>query len=264
MLVLLPPSESKRPPRRAGRPVDLAALSFPALTATRERVLAALIETCRLPDAVARLLAGPSLAEEVARNVRVRELPARPALEVYAGVLYDALDAATLTPPAKRRAAARLLVVSGLWGAVRPTDRIPPYRLNVCARLVDLPALEPLWREVLPAALADAAGPRGVVVDCRSSSYVAMGMPAGITDRTVAVRVLREADGRRSVVSHMAKHTRGLVARHLLETGADPRTPEALGAALADRWPVELTPPLRASRPWTLDVVVAAPTQPGC
>ncbi len=258
MLVLLPPSESKRPPRRSGPPVDLAALSFPALTATRERVLAALVETSAAPDAVARLLLGPSLAAEAARNVRVRELPARPALEVYDGVLYDALDAASLSPGAKRRAASRVVVVSGLWGAVRPTDRIPPYRLNVCARLAGLPALEPLWREVLPAVLAEAAGPRGVVVDCRSSSYVAMGMPTGLADRTVAVRVLRQAEGRRSVVSHMAKHTRGLVARHLLETGADPRTPEALAAALADRWAVELTPPPRAGRPWTVDVVVPA------
>ena len=62
--------------------------------------------------------------------------------------------------------------------------------------------------------------------------------------------------GRRSVVSHMAKHTRGEVARHLLESGADPRTVEGLAEALADRWDVELHRPAKPGRPWTVDVVV--------
>jgi cytoplasmic iron level regulating protein YaaA (DUF328/UPF0246 family) len=72
----------------------------------------------------------------------------------------------------------------------------------------------------------------------------------------VAVRVLRDDGGRRSVVSHMAKHTRGLVTRHLLERGGrDPRTPQALADAVAERFEVELGPPARdGSR--TLDVVV--------
>lgn len=257
MLILLPPSESKAAPARRGRPVDVGALSFPELTPTRERLLDALVATSGAPDALRRLFVGPSLADDVARNVRVRELPARPALEVYTGVLYDALDAATLSPSARRRAASRLVVVSGLWGALRPGDRIPPYRLNICSHLLGTPALEPLWRGHLPATLAAAAGQRGVVVDCRSSSYQAAGMPAGLGDRTAVVRVLRDAEGRRSVVSHAAKHTRGLVTRALLESGADPRTPEALAEVLAARWPVELTPPRLAGRPWTLDVVVA-------
>lgn len=258
MLILLPPSESKAAPARRGRPVDVGALSFPELTPTRERLLDALVATTAEPDALRRLFAGPSLADEVARNLRVRELPARPALEVYTGVLYDALDAATLSTGAKRRAASRLVVVSGLWGALRPTDRIPPYRLNICAHLVGMPALEPLWRRHLPGTLAAAAGARGVVVDCRSGSYQAAGMPAGLGDRTAVVRVLRDAAGRRSVVSHAAKHTRGLVTRELLESGTDPRTPAELADVLAGRWPVELAEPVRQGRPWTLDVIVRA------
>lgn len=255
--MLLPPSEGKAAPARRGRPVDLDALSFPELGPTRRRVLDALVETSRLPDAPARLMAGARVADEVARNTMLTSLPARPALEVYTGVLYEALGASTLSTAARRRAASRLVVVSGLWGAVRPVDRIPPYRMHVCAHLVGLGGLEPMWREVLPEVLAGAAGRRGMVVDLRSSSYQAMGMPAGITDRTVAVRVVREVDGRRSVVSHLAKHTRGLVARHLLESGADPRTPEGLADALAGRWVTELAEPARPGRPWALDVVTA-------
>ena len=243
------------PPRR-GKPVDLGALSFPALTTLRAQVLEALVATSTRSDALARLGVGASIATEVERNTRLCGLPARPALEVYSGVLYDALGAATLPVAAKRRAASRLVIVSALWGAVRPNDRIPAYRLNICAHLVGLGRLEPLWRAALGTVLAEAAGPRGLVVDCRSSSYQAVGMPAGLGDRTVAVRVLRQTAGRRSVVSHMAKHTRGEVARRLLESGADPRRPDGLVEALADCWDVELLCPARAGRPWTIDVVI--------
>jgi cytoplasmic iron level regulating protein YaaA (DUF328/UPF0246 family) len=256
VLILLPPSESKNPPPKRGKPVDIDALSFPELTALRVQVLEAVIATSGRPDALGRLGVGDSIADEVARNTRLDELPARPVLEVYSGVLYNALDAATLSAAAKRRAAARLLVVSALWGAVRPTDRIPAYRLNMCANLFGVGPLKPAWRDVLGPVLADAAGPRGVIVDCRSSSYEAAGQPTGLGDRTVAVRIVRDTAGRRSVVSHMAKHTRGEVARHLLESGADPRRPDGLAEVLADRWSVELVRPTRAGRPWTLDVVI--------
>jgi hypothetical protein len=57
----------------------------------------------------------------------------------------------------------------------------------------------------------------------------------------------------------MAKHTRGEVARHLLETGADPARPQGLARALAERWTVRLTP--QPGRPWILDVVL--PSAPG-
>ncbi len=211
-----------------------------------------------LPDVLDRLRLGPSLVGEAAWNSQLDLLPARPMLEVYDGVLFDALDAATLSTSAKRRAASQLVVFSGLWGVLRPADRIPPYRVGVGARLMGLGSLGPMWREVVAPLLTTVAGPRGLVVDCRSSSYQAMGYPTGLGDRTVDVRVLRDDAGRRSVVSHMAKHTRGLIARHLLESGADPHTPAGLAEVLADQWDVELEEPARAGGRWTVSVVVPA------
>ena len=141
-----------------------------------------------------------------------------------------------------------MLVVSALWGAVSPLDRIPGYRLSMGT---DLPGVGPLaafWRPRLAAALA----PGGVVVDCRSAAYAAAWQPGpDVAARTVAVRVSK--DGR--VVSHSAKHTRGLVARHLLSRGGRaPRTPAALHDAVSGAFDAKLLEPDRRGGTWTLEV----------
>jgi uncharacterized protein len=258
VLVLLPPSESKATPPRRGRGVDVEGLSFPELTVQRLRVLEALTAASEDPDAATRLGFGASLAAEVARNTRLPEVPAVPVSRLYTGVLYDALDWPGLDDAARRRASRRVVIVSALWGALRPTDRVPPYRLSMGT---DLPGAAPLaagWRPVLGAPLAAAAGTRGVIVDCRSSVYAAAWMPAGpLAARTAAVRVLRDGPAGRTVVSHLAKHTRGEVARHLLSTGADPRDVRDLAGCLGDRWDVELVAPPRPGRPWTIDVIIS-------
>lgn len=227
MLILLPPSEGKAVGSR-GAPLDLDTLSFPELGGLRRKVVDALVAASARPDALDVLGAPKGAAERVAANVELWRAPTLRAADLYTGVLYDALGLGSLDAAAKRRAGRRLVVVSALFGALRPGDRVPSYRLSMGVDLPGIGPLAPAWREQLGSVLPEAAG-RGVVVDLRSSTYVAAWKPAGqLADRTVAVHVVRDGPGGRTAVSHMAKHTRGLVARHLLASGADPRRPEEL------------------------------------
>ena len=255
MLIIVPPSESKRPPPDEGPPVALEQLSFPALAATRRRVLDALMATSARTDAFTRLLVGPSMADQVAANTWLLEIPTRPALEVYTGPLHQGLGAATLSPAATELASRELTVVSALWGALRPTDRIAPYRLHVCSHLAGLDRLEPMWRTVLPDVLADAAGPHGVVLDLRSPAYQAVGLPAEVGDRLVTLRV-EQGNGRGRIGDVVAKRVRGQAARHLLESGAACEDPHDVASLLADHWPVHLTSPSRPGSPWTMTLLV--------
>ncbi|MGW3337816.1 peroxide stress protein YaaA [Streptomyces sp. NPDC001009] len=256
MLVLLPPSEGKASSGR-GAPLKPESLSLPGLAAARQAVLAELVELCAGDEEKAREVLGLSegLRGEVAKNAGLLTAGARPAGEVYTGVLYDALGLATLDPAAKRRAARSLLVFSGLWGALGVTDRIPSYRCSMGVKLPGLGALAGHWRAPMAEVLPEAAGD-GLVLDLRSAAYAAAWKPKGeVAGRTATVRVLHAPT--RKVVSHFNKATKGRIVRALLTEGVAPKDPAGLVVALRDLgYEVEAAAPEKAGKPWALDVLV--------
>ena len=212
-LILLPPSEGKWAPAR-GKRIDLASLSFPSLTPLRDGLL----------------------------DDELRHAPTTTAARLYTGVLYAALDIATLP----RGAARNIVIISAQFGALQPSDRVPAYRREMDAAY---------WRAGLATALDERAAGR-LIVDCRSATYVAAWRPSRDSRATrVQLSVVEEIDGVRRVVSHMAKKTRGEVTRHLLVSGARPRTPAELADAVGVRFACELEPPERAGGPFVLTVV---------
>ena len=54
-----------------------------------------------------------------------------PAHSVYTGVLYQALDWASLSAAAKKRGESALMIISAKYGAVRPSDRIESYKEKI-------------------------------------------------------------------------------------------------------------------------------------
>jgi cytoplasmic iron level regulating protein YaaA (DUF328/UPF0246 family) len=256
VLILLPPSEGKTVPRR-GKPLDLATLGFPSLTEAREQVLDALVALCEDdPTKAATTLDVPkSQLDLVGLNARLRTAPTARADRVYAGVLYDALDVRSLSSGAKRRAGSRLAVTSSLFGLVGPADRIPAYRLSGDAVLPGVGSLAGLWRDHLGPAATEALAD-GLLMDLRSSMYATFWRPpVALAKRVATVRVVHEVDGRRQVVSHFNKATKGRIVRALLESGANPRTPAKLAAVLRELgWTVEMSEPTVKST--QLDVVV--------
>ena len=242
MLILLPPSEGKTPPRR-GKPLDLGSLAFPGLTPHRVEVLAALTSLCTSEpaDVAAKVLGlGSTQIADVERDARLAEAPTARADTVYSGVLYEALDLPALDAAARRRATSWLAVASGLFGLLRPSDRVPAYRLSGDVSLPGLGTVSTYWGRRLDATVREAAG-RGLVVDLRSSTYTPFWRPApDLARKVVTMRVLHEVNGQRKVVSHFNKATKGRIVRALLEDGAAPGTPARFADHLrALGWKVE-------------------------
>lgn len=229
MIVLLPPSETKRS-GGDGSPLALDKLGWPGLQPLRNQLVTELVDLAADPTECRRALRiSPAQDAEIERNAQLRVAPTLPALRRYTGVLYDALDVGSLCGAAAARARVRLAVGSALFGLLRADDPIPAYRLSAGSRLPGRPGLPARWRPVLEPVLAEVSD-RELVVDLRSGAYVGLGrLPAA-----VRVDVLAEhPDGRRSTVSHFNKAHKGRLARALASATADPD--DAAGVAAVAR-----------------------------
>ena len=164
-----------------------------------------------------------------------------PAMQVYSGVLYQALGWATLSVAAKKRGESSIAIISAKYGVVRPSTRIESYKAKInnkemaakIAAVLDLQKTE-------------------LIVDCRSSTYKTVWKsPAAIT---VEIKVSTVVDGVRTVITHMSKKTRGEITRWLLQSRSLPKTPEDLYAIVSEKYPCALTPS-DGTNAWILEVI---------
>ena len=220
MLLLLPPSETKRHGGQDGTSLALRDLSFPELLPPRRTALAALRALSRnVAASAAALRLSPKQRFEIDRNRAVGTSPLLPAMDRYTGVLYDALDASSLTPVARAFAGEHLAIHSALFGLVMATDGIPAYRLSHDSRLPAL-SLRKHWAAPVSAVLAARTD---LVIDLRSESYVHLGRSP---ESAWYVRVV-SADGGQAL-NHFNKHGKGEFARAVLQSGIDHDSVESL------------------------------------
>lgn len=92
------------------------------------------------------LKVSPRLAAASLRMTRefpIKSLGLR-TIDAYTGVVFKALDADSLSKDAIDFADRHLLIVSSLYGLLRPTDTIKPYRLDYTSKAA--PEADPLWK----------------------------------------------------------------------------------------------------------------------
>lgn len=240
MLLLLPPSETKRP-GGDGAPLALDSLVLPSLRPQRDATVAALVALSADEDEAARVLKlSVRQRGEIAVNAALRVAPTMPAVDRYTGVLFDALAAGTLDAAARTWLGAHAMIHSAPFGPVGALDPIPAYRLAANASVPALGPLRRLWAAAVTEALATL--PHPFIVDLRSEAYVGLGpVPASVP--SVYVRVVTEgADGAVRALNHFNKATKGRLVRALAQLRTDPADPPALAATLrAAGWCVEET-----------------------
>lgn len=223
MLILLPPSETKRAGGDPSQPLSLDALCFPALNPARARALSALTRLSRTRGAAAALKLGPTQAREIERNLVLDSAPTMPALDRFDGVLYEGLDAPNLPDAARRFAHEHLAIASALFGLLGPDDPIPAYRLSPDSRLPRTP-LKALWNRPVSTTLA---AQDGLILDLRSRAYEALG-PAP-REASWYLQVVSEGDdGRRRALNHFNKKGKGEFVRALVLAGIDHPDADAL------------------------------------
>jgi cytoplasmic iron level regulating protein YaaA (DUF328/UPF0246 family) len=250
-LILLPPSEGKAC-GGDGPPWARGTMRLGSLDRHRRIVLDALARLARehrrdpVP-VLSKLLGvkGSALAEAVEADRCVRRSPTMPAIERYTGVLYGALDHRTLPATSRRRLADQVLIASGAFGLVAPTDPIPDYKLKMGASLPGVGKLSTAWRPHVDAALAPLAEDR-TVWNLLPNEHAAAWSGSDRVATQISVRFADEVErgGRRQLVAvaHWNKLLKGALVRHVLATQLD--EPDGLVAfehPLGYRYAPELT-----------------------
>ncbi len=164
-----------------------------------------------------------------------------PAISVYTGVLYQALNWPSLTVAAKKRGAGSVVIISAKYGAIRPDRLIESYKEKI-----DNEAMRAPVSKILDAIKTD------LIVDCRSSTYITVWHSP--VEKTVEVRITTVVNGVRTVVTHKSKKTRGEIIRWLLQSRSVAKTQEDLYAIVSEKYPCALTPG-DGVEPWVLEVI---------
>lgn len=256
MRILLPPSAGKTT-KESTNHLQLEKLwQEEHLTQTRRQLIDDVQNTALLADAAQIFKLGPKNAHEISQNLEIYDAPALAAWQLYDGVLYEAAKFAQIfsygacaqdgqgqgqgnqpqgsgqgqggqsqadqSQGLQRQLEELTLVFSALFGPVRLTDLITPHRLSGSVKLPGQGSVASIWSKALKELLTQQLSGH-VVVDLRSAEYGAMYRPARggeCLTLNIAVAKVNPATGKRSVVSHWAKHTRGLLAGALLEAVA--------------------------------------------
>lgn len=256
MRILLPPSAGKTT-KESTNHLQLEKLwQAEHLTQTRRQLIDDVQNTALLADAAQIFKLGPKNAHEISQNLEIYDAPALAAWQLYDGVLYEAAKFAQIfsygacaqdgqgqgqgnqpqgsgqgqggqsqadqSQGLQRQLEELTLVFSALFGPVRLTDLITPHRLSGSVKLPGQGSVASIWSKALKELLTQQLSGH-VVVDLRSSEYGAMYRPAcggECLTLNIAVAKVNPATGKRSVVSHWAKHTRGLLAGALLRAVA--------------------------------------------
>lgn len=143
------------------------------------------------------------------------------AVFAFAGDTYLGFGARNLGDDDIRFAQDHVRLLSGLYGLLRPLDRIQPYRLEMGTRL-DNPkgaTLYDFWKETVTAQLKEdaVAAKASAVIVLASEEYAAAVDPAGIgvSVITPAFHVIR--DGKMRSPGMTVKRMRGAMARYLVQ-----------------------------------------------
>jgi cytoplasmic iron level regulating protein YaaA (DUF328/UPF0246 family) len=222
MLFLLSPAKSLDYTSEV--PSSIAALASEPEFPRQSAALIALLKK-KKPAALGALmsispdLAALNVARYAAWSPEANDANSRPAVLAFDGDVYGGLDARSLGLDDLQWAQQHLVILSGLYGMLRPLDRLQPYRLEMGTRLrnpkgADLYAF---WGDTVAKHLDArvAADPSPVIVNLASQEYFKVAnRPRALRARVIECVFEEWKVDRYKIISFFAKRARGLMARY--------------------------------------------------
>ncbi|MBX2886231.1 MAG: peroxide stress protein YaaA [Granulosicoccus sp.] len=157
-------------------------------------------------------------------EVDYTEENSRPAIQMFRGDVYIGLDADTMKSADLTFAQKHVRMLSGLYGLLKPLDRIQPYRLEMGTALKAgrKKNLYEFWGDTITQQINKelASKPNGFVVNLASNEYFNSVQPDALTKPLISPVFLDEKNGEYKLISFFAKKARGAMARYLVDERA--------------------------------------------
>jgi cytoplasmic iron level regulating protein YaaA (DUF328/UPF0246 family) len=173
-------------------------------------------ELMSLSDALAAL----NVARYEAWSKRFTAKNSRQAILAFNGDVYDGLDARNLSASELEWAQQHVAILSGLYGVLRPLDRMQPYRLEMGTRLSG-PHGKDLY-QFWGARIAEhlnlrlKADPAPLIVNLASQEYFKSVQRKVLKARVIECVFEDWKGGEYKIISFYAKRARGLMARYAI------------------------------------------------
>ena len=145
----------------------------------------------------------------------------KPAVLAFNGDVYDGLDAKSLSLKQLRWAQDHVLILSGLYGVLRPLDRMQPYRLEMGTKLANARGanLYEFWGERISGWLNEALAAQGddILLNLASNEYFGAVKRKALNARIIDTEFKDLKNGQYKIISFYAKKARGLMARYVIK-----------------------------------------------
>jgi cytoplasmic iron level regulating protein YaaA (DUF328/UPF0246 family) len=145
---------------------------------------------------------------------------AKPAAYVFTGEAYRGLDVNSMSAEEVGRLDDSLRILSGLYGLLKPTDNILPYRLEMGTRFAFTPTktnLYKYWGDRLTNLLESEMEPDEILVNVASNEYNKAIDFKKLNRRVVTCHFKENREGEYKAIMTFAKKARGLMTRYIVQ-----------------------------------------------
>ncbi len=180
------------------------------------------IKNLSAPDLSSLMNISPKLSElNWSRNQEFQKIDSKEKEAIFAfnGDVYDGIDANTINTSNHEKLQNSLRILSGLYGILKPFDKIKAYRLEMGTKISinGSKNLYDFWKDNVTKSLVNEVNENDIIVNLASNEYFSVIDQSLISNTIVNPQFKDFKNGKLKIISFYAKKARGLMTRFLID-----------------------------------------------
>lgn len=141
------------------------------------------------------------------------------AIFAFNGDVYDGIDANTISTSNYEKLQSTLRILSGLYGILKPFDKIKPYRLEMGTKIsIDgSKNLYDFWKKNVTDSISKEIKEEEIIINLASNEYFSVIDSSLIDNKIITPQFKDFKNGKLKIISFYAKKARGLMTRFLID-----------------------------------------------